>query len=308
VDEEKELNVVFSMDCLPAGGKREVHGPGRWDDAEAAPLAFARVLGELEFKATFFIAPSALERLAGPVGELACGGCELGLLCHPQLSGYQACLGSYSYEVQREIVGFSRAQWEDRLGTSPSCFRSGFFSANDYTYHVLCMEGFRQGSCSLPGRLDHDQCSVWLRGYPFPHHTDPLDRAAAGTMEFFEVPVTSDFEAAAYMSYETYTPPHLRIEEPDVHEDARDLAQRHLARMGEDGIVVKVLHFVTSNLIGWHQADDPHAERLQNLCTMVREVARQAGLRLRWRSLEALHRLRDELLGVGMALPDDEAP
>jgi len=306
VEEGKVLNVVFSMDCLPAGSKGEVHGPPRWDAAAAAPLAFAEMLDSLGFKATFFVAPEALGRLRSTAEELRDAGCELGLLCHPQLAGYQTYLGSYNYDRQREIVGFARVEWENELGQAPACFRAGFFSANDYTFHVLCMEGFRQGSCSLPGRLDHDQYSVWARSYPFPHHTDPLDRAAAGTMEFFEVPVTSDFEAASYMEYETYTPPHLRIEEPDLHDYARDLILRQVARMSEDEVPVKVIHFVTSNVIGWGQDDDPHGERLQNLCTTLREVADAEGLGPRWRSLKELHEVRDDLLGVGLIPEPDE--
>jgi hypothetical protein len=298
--EEDVLDVVFSMDCLPAGGKEDVSGPDRWDEAERSPIAFAEALDELGFGGTFFFAPESLSRMRTTAEDLGSAGFERGLLCHPQLSGYQACLGSYSYERQREIVGVARLTWEDQVGERPETFRSGFFSANDYTFHVLCMEGFRQGSCSLPGRTDHDQCSIWFQTYPFPHHTDPLDRTAAGSMEFFEVPVTSDFEAASYGDYETYTPPHLRIEEPDVHTYARDLVTRQIVRMREEELPVKVVHFVTSNIVPWGKEEDPHAERLQNLCNMLRAVAEQRGLDLRSSSLEELHQRADEAFGVDL--------
>jgi len=58
-----------------------------------------------------------------------------------------------------------------------------------------------------------------------------------------------------------------------VHEYARDLIMRHMGRMLEDKVAVRALTFVTSNLVGWHKGDDPHAERLRNLCQMLREVA-----------------------------------
>ncbi len=305
MDQEKILNLVFSMDCLPAGGREEVHGPERWDDAQAAPLAFAECMEELGFKASFFVAPEAAGRLRGQVEQLSKAGCEIGLLCHPQLSGYQACLGSYSYDRQREIVGLGRKTWANELSEAPAAFRPGFFSANDYTFHVLCMEGFAQGSCSLPGRMDNDQCSMWYRAYPFPHHTDPLDRSVAGTMEFLEVPVTSDFEAASFLTAETYTPPHLRIEEPDFHEYARDLIYRQLARMREDQVEMKVIHFVTSNVVAWHGEEDPHRERLKNIGIMLDEIAEENVLQLRWVGLEPLHQEMDELLGVGLELEDE---
>ncbi len=298
--EQDVLSVIFSMDCLPAGGATDVPGPARWDQAGESPHAFAGALDELGFRATFFVAPEALPRLGGRMEELSEAGCELGLLCHPQLGGYQSYLGSYSYDRQREIIRVGRRSWEDSLGQEPRAFRPGFFSANDYTFHAACMEAFRQGSCSLPGRMDNDQCSMWFEAYPFPHHTDPLDRLSAGTMEFYEVPVTSDFEAAASISYETYTPPHLRIEEPDLHAYAQPLMARWLDWMDEEATEVKVLHLVTSNVVNWAQQEDPHVERLRNLCQALREAAQQWELSVQWSSLEALHQRADRLLGVGL--------
>lgn len=294
--QRESLYVAFTMDCLPAGGRGDVRGPERWDDAERSVAAFARALSDEGFGGTFFVAPEAAGRLRGVADELRTAGCEVALLCHPQLSGYQSYLGSHSYDRQREIVSLARRTWEQELGEAAGTFRPGFFSANDYTFHVLCMEGFRQGSCSLPGRVDNEQCSMWFGSYPFVRHTDPLDRTAQGTMEFFELPVTSDFEAATYLSYVTYTPPHLRIEEPDIHSYARDLIVRQLDRMGQDDLPFSFISFVTSNLVGWGKEDDPHTERLRNLCSMVREAAEERGMEPRWAPLSELHDLADRLL------------
>ena len=304
--DREPLYVVFTMDCLPAGGRDEVRGPERWDCACRSVSAFAEALAGEGFGGSFFIAPAAARKMDSVVEGLREQGGELGLLCHPQLSGYQSFLGSYSFDRQREIVGTDREAWEQAVGQEPAAFRPGFFSANDYTYHVLCMEGFRQGSCSLPGRMDNEQCSMWFGSYAFAHHTDPLDRMVAGTMEFFELPVTSDFEAASYLSTSTYTPPHLRIEEPDVHAYARDLVVRQLGRMVRDDVALKVVTFVTSNVVAWGREDDPHVERLRNLCVMLREVAEERQLALRSCGLARLHELADEMFGAS-ALPDDGA-
>ncbi len=292
------LYVVLTMDCLPAGEKGEIAGPGRWEGAARAPIAFAQAVRDLGLTAGFFVAPEALPRLRSTVRQLADEGCELGLLCHPQLSGYHAYLGSYSFDRQREIVALCRDAWSEHMGRRPETFRAGFFSANDYTYHVLCLEGFRQGNCSLPGRMDNDQCSMWFRSHPFPHHTDPLDRGQAGTMEFLEVPVTSDFEAASQVGYDTFTPPHLRIEEPDVHSYVRALVCRHLDGMDEEGALLRAVHLVTSNVAAWGAEEDPHAERLGNLCAILREVAQERGLGLKGASLASLHSTADAILGV----------
>ncbi len=300
------LYVVFTMDCLPCTDREEVRGPARWDDAERSAATFADALRKEGFEGTFFVAPEVLGRLSKAVGELRTAGAELGMLCHPQLSHYQAHLGAYGFDRQREIVQLATATWADALGEAPTTFRPGFFSAKDYTFHVLCMEGFRQGSCSLPGRTDEEQYCLWHRSYPFPHHTDPLDRTLPGTMEFFEVPVTSDFEAASRLSYATYTPPHLRIEEPDVHDYARDLVVRHLDRMVEDKVGIPTLTFITSNAVGWHKDDDPHVERLQNLCQMLREVAEGRNVQLTSTSLEALHEMADRSIPAALDLDDIE--
>jgi hypothetical protein len=295
---DEKLHVVFSMDCLPAGGRGEVRGPARWDEAAFGMTAFAEAIQAEGFSATFFICPTALGRVASAVGDLRAAGAELGLLCHPQLLNFQSFLGSYSYDRQREIVGTAKSIWEDALGEPARTFRAGFFSANDYTYHVLCMEGFGQGSCSLPGRMDGEQCSMWFGSYPFAHHTDPLDRTQQGTMEFYEVPVTSDFEAATYLSYETYTPPHLRIEEPDVHDYARKLMARQVGRMREEEVPVRTVTFVTSNVVGWGRPDDPHTERLHNLCVMLRELGDDLNLDVQPASLDGVHQLEDEAVGA----------
>lgn len=119
-------------------------------------------------------------------------------------------------------------------------------------------------------------------------------------MEFLEVPVTSDFEAASFLTGETYTPPHLRIEEPDFHEYAGDLIYRQLERMQEDQVDIKVIHFVTSNVVAWHRDEDPHCARLKHISAMLDDIADEEGLQVRWVSLETLHEELDEALGVGL--------
>jgi len=285
---------AFTMDCLPASGNAEVQCLDRWEDAGSRAVAFVEALVAQGLAGTFFIAPEALERMGSAVEEIRAAGCERAVLCHPQLSGHQACLGSYNFERQREIVRLARKAWEDTLSESPVTFRPGFFSANDHTFHALIMEGFQQGSCSLPGRMDNEQCCMWFGSYPFPHHADPLDRTAQGTIEFLEVPVTSNFTVARQFHCATYTPPHLRIEVQDLHSYAHGLIEMHLDRMINEAVPVKVLTFITSNLVPWGRDDDPHVERLHNLCMIVREEAERRDMAVAWKSMAALHDLWDE--------------
>ena len=289
------LYVLFTMDCLPPNGPPMILGPSDWQEAQRGIRSFADALQAEGLSGTFFVAPEGLSRFAETGKCLREAGMELGVLCHPQLSNYQSYLGSYGYDREREIIQLHKRMWQDRLGEDPLNFRAGFFSCSDYTFQILCLEGFQQASCSLPGRIDPEQCSIWHRAYPFPHHTDPLDRKAAGTMELYEAPVTSEFEATGNASAETYTPPHLRIEEPDLNAYAEGLAESRLDRMEAEGAAVKALTFVTQNSAGWGGDESPLTERLHNLASLLNAVADRRGMRLAPGGLEALHRAADEL-------------
>jgi len=270
-----------------------IRGPLDWEDAERSIRAFADVLADEGLRGTFFVAPEALGRLCDVAQELAQAGMELGMLCHPQLSNYQSFLGCYGYDREREVIQLQKQIWQERLGTAPVNFRGGFFSASDYTFQILCLEGFHQGSCSLPGRIDAEQCSIWQGACPSPHHTDPLDRKAAGTMDFYEVPVTSQHDAPEYAPAETFTPPHLRIEAPDINEYARGLMERTLGWMDAERVPVKAVTFVTQNSAGWGGPEDPLTERLHNLASLLRSVAQRAGMRIEPADLAGLHQAAD---------------
>ncbi len=296
VPADDKVKVIFSMDCLPADCPEGFRGAESWDSALREPVAFARALHELGFSGTFFIPPESLGRMQRTVDALIALGAELGMLCHPQLSGYPGWLGSYSFDRQSEIVGLGVATWQNAMGEHPDSFRPGFFSANDHTYHVLCMQGFHQGSCSLPGRQDNEQCSMWRRAYPYPHHTDPMDRLAKGSMEFYEVPVTSGFDAEPVLGTEMFTPPHLRVEDAGIHDYLPKLVDAHLDGQAEAQVKPRVVHLITSSLVQWGAPEDPHVERLQNLCESLAEVAAKRGLKLDPATLSSVHEEADSHL------------
>jgi hypothetical protein len=297
-DDARPIYAAFTMDCLPPVGHDDVPGPPDAQWASRAPRVFVEALQEEGLGATLFVAPPAAARLGDDLQALEQGPCEFGLLCHPQLEGKQTWLGSYNFDRQRTIIAESRQAWQQHLGRRPRSFRPGFFSANDHTYHVLVMEGFTQGSCSVPARMDNDQCSMWLGARPYAHHTDPLDRLTAGSMEFLEFPVCSDYASVSSLSTASYTPQHLRIEDPNLHDFAEELIERHLENMDSADLPLSVITLDTSNVVGWGAEDDPHVERLRNLCALLRSIAERRGRALAWRSLEDLHELWDDRIGA----------
>jgi len=126
-------------------------------------------------------------------------------------------------------------------------------------------------------------------------------------MEFFEAPVTSDFEARGDPAAETYTPPHLRIEDPCLNEHARQLLHKCLQRMHEDGAPVRTLVFVTSNSAGWGAPEDPLRERLKNLTSLVREVADRWRLPLEPATMLSVHQYADSVWPRSEPAEADEA-
>lgn len=266
---------------------------------------FASVLAEEGLRGTFFVVPEALKRLQRTVGRISSADMELGLLCHPQISNYKTYLGAYSYDRHREIIHLVQEMWSEKMGEPAASFRSGFFSANDYTYQILCLEGFRQSSCSLPGRVDAEQYSMWDGTCPFPHHTDPLDRRMEGSMEVYEVPVTSDFEAGDTGSDETFTPPHLRVESPAVNDYAEDLIGKHLDRMEAESTDVRAITFVTRNSVAWGEEDDPHVERLRSLVKRVWRLAAEREMEVVPQTLASLHEQADRIWRVKRGNPVD---
>ena len=293
--QSRTLHVIMSMDCVPPRAAPGIAGPGGWEAARRAIERFGSILKEEGLLGTFFVAPEALKRLGSTVTDLLSEDMEAGLLCHPQISNYKTYLGAYDYELHREIVHLGQEIWSDKMGEPARSFRAGFFSANDYTYQILCMEGFRQSSLSLPGRVDEEQYSMWDNTFPFPHHTDPLDRRNAGSMEVYEVPVTSDFEAEDTGSDETFTPPHLRLESPGVSDYAEDLIEKHLDHMEAESAGVRAITFVTRNSVAWGREDDPHVERLQTLMKRVRRLAESKGLEVVPQTLATLHEEADRV-------------
>ena len=298
------LYLVFTMNCLPARPRGSVPGPRSWDTATGCMLEFASALDSQDLKSTFFVVPEAGKQLQDPVEQVRGHGMEAGLLCHPPIAGYRCWLGAYPYDAQREIVELARKVWQQKLGIEVKSFRPGFFSANDYTFQILLMEGFNQGSCSLPGKVSEDHSCSWDGSFPLARHTDPLDKNLRGTMEFYEVPVTSDFDAdrGDENGGKDFIPTHLCLDAPDVSERATRLARKHLERMEEEGPEVRTLTFHARNFPREGEEEPDYGQIIENTMQGVRPVAEEYEVTLRSATLAEVHREADRASGsVGPA-------
>ena len=293
------LYLVFTMDCLPARPRGSIPGPESWDTATGCMLELASALSSRDLKATFFVVPEAGRQLQDPVEQVREHGMEAGLLCHPPIAGYRRWLGAYPYDAQREIVSLARKVWQQKLGIDVESFRPGYFSGNDYTFQILLMEGFNQGSCSLPGRVNEDESCSWDDADPLARHTDPLDKNLRGTMEFYEVPVTSDFEATADddEADNEFTPPHLALEDASVVDRAPGIARKHLERMEHEGPEVRTLTFHARNFPDRVEDEPDYGKLIDGLMNSLRPLAEEHELEMKSATLAEIHRVADHASG-----------
>jgi hypothetical protein len=289
------LHVLFTMDCTPAPGTDRIPGPPSWERSRAAVRAVTDALAPHAIPPTLFVTPQAFRRNAPALEHARAAGAEVALLCHTQFLGYSSYFGNYTLDLQEEILGVAREAWEREAGHPPGTIRTGFFSANDVSWHAFLLAGFAQGSCSLPALVSVEQCADWNRAFPLAHHTDPLDRRIRGSLEFFEVPVTSDFTARPAGPEEDLSPACLRIEDPAVEERFPRLLQAAVDRAAEPETEIASLTFTTSAAVPWGRPEDPHLDRLHRLLQALRAFADEHHLTLAPVTVAQAHQAADQL-------------
>lgn len=189
------LHIVFTLNCDPVAGPSFREGPKTWELSARAIEGFCARLDHAGYVPSLFVAPRAIEEHAPLLEELHDRGIELGILLHPPTVGdgqYRNLLGTYDAVYQSELIELALEQAEAEIGFRPHSFRSRNFSANDETFRVLTGHGFRRGSVSNPGRHLPKEGAVWTGAVPDPHFAHATNRLQAGTLPFFEMPVTAD--------------------------------------------------------------------------------------------------------------------
>ncbi len=294
-----KLFVSFTLDAPPAESGTSYPTPASWDAAESAMKGFAAAVADAGMKSTVFAASTTCKRLADALTELAEAGVEVGLLTDPRLEGYKGFLASYHIDQQKEIIGLGVEVFKDRLGRPPSVFRPGEFSANRDTVIALAELEFRQCSLSLPERYVLSRYSNWRGAYPFAHHVDPLDVRQPGTLELYDVPVTSDFDKTTLNGQEEFTPLFLGPEQLDAEQHAEMLVRSHLERMARENVHVKTIVCAATTCANYARADTSVSNALRHILDTVRRAAEEADLELAPATLAEIHDEADRLYREG---------
>jgi len=287
-----ELYVVFTMDCERIRAFSPPGGPETWELSERAIRGFSQVLLTHGLIGTFFIVPETAHRHRELFLELEKEGFELGMHLHPQSFGdlrYKEYLGAYSFEEQVDLLSQAVEVWAEAFGRRPGSFRPGNFSANDVTFRALYEVGFRQGSVSAPERIMPEYKAVWAGTYPYAHHVHPNFRLIPGNLDFYEVPVTEDWDRRTWSGKSAME---LRVEMAGI-EDHKQTIDKRIVDMIERQIPVKTIVAVTHNFFDYEDPDDPKRKILKEMVAHVREASERFGLRLCPTTIEQLHQLAD---------------
>ena len=203
------FHVCWSIDCESCRkdvndlelGRRSIEG-------------FCEILNDNGWKSTLFLMPEEIGSLADLLYKKAEEGHELGLHLHPEESGYRSdYLGVYSRNEQIEIISKSIETFEKVLGIPPISIRSGYGSANDFTFSVLQELGFKQCSMSFPGRKMSNIASNWAGAPLFAHYANPNNRFLENGLDLVEIPISVDWET---MIWGGIHPQDLRVEFTDA--------------------------------------------------------------------------------------------
>ena len=296
---EDRLFVSFTMDCPGVARGTGYPGPASWPFAKKSMVGFVQALGAAHLKASLFLASDLCKRVGDTVSEFDDSRVELGLLSDPRLEGFKGSLAGYRVDYQKEIISLGVSTFQNVFGREPETFRPGEFSANNDTVIAACELGFRQGSFSLPERDVASACSTWKGAYPFSHHMDPLDVLHPGTLELYDVPVTSDFDRTTLNGQEEFTPLFLGTEQRDIKSNAAFLVSKHIERMTREDIHVKTITCMSTNAANYADPGSRASQMLAHVIDTIKRLADEHHLMLVPATLADIHAEADRLYQEG---------
>lgn len=288
----KEIRIVLTMDCEPttATNSPRASGPADWAQGERAVKGYFNIARTYGLPVSYFVHPEAAISQAGLFKELAGRGACLGLHMHPWKysmwrhgSGkYFEDYGALSEPDQRSLLNEASRLWGEAIGHSPLYFRPGTFSANDAMFRALAAEGFRGGSCSIPGRVWPDVRAVWSGTEPDPHRANAQFRHIRGSLEFAEVPCSVDFSTVLKEEAKR------RQQHPDLRPDTdwpakhgisyETIATNILAQIKTRAPAIPVIVILTHNHFEYSDGANAVTRRLKASLDAVRAACSATGV------------------------------
>lgn len=278
------LYVTWTMDCE---GIQELStatgGPATWELSERAMRGYVDSLASHGHRATLFLTPLVAEQQAAVVRDLRDQGAEPGMHLHPQTAdfGLDRHLGQLVDDMQELLLREGQARVAEAVGTAPTSFRPGCFSASDDTYPILADLGFTAGSVSLPGRNLPEVGAVWPGAEPFAHWADGDHRCRTGDLPFLEMPSCVDLADVERGPHVTGDACHLRLEREGILDWGPAILREHVLRQLELDWWLKSIVIMTHNTREYGSEEEPARQALECLVGALEDMATEFGLQIR---------------------------
>jgi hypothetical protein len=217
------------------------------------------------------------------VRGLQAQGAEAGMHLHPQTADFRrnGHLGQLPAEEQEVLLHQARDRITAAVGTTPTSYRSGCFSASDATFPILADLGFTAGSVSLPGRNLPDLGAVWPGAEPFAHWANAGDRGEIGDLPFLEMPTATDLADVEREADVIGDAQHLRLEREGILDWGPGLLRDYVQEQIELGWWLKTLVIMTHNTREYGREDESARQALECLIVAIDETAAEFGLEMK---------------------------
>lgn len=300
IERPRKIFFAYTMDCERIAAESYLkNGTPSWEVSEKAILGMADVLraqGAVRAGA-FYPTPATAAKHRQLFLDLHGEGFDIGCQFHCDTfrdGEYTEHLGRYGYDEQYEILSLAKNDWEQTLGLPLTTWRCGFCSANDHTFRILDELGIRQSSSSMPGRYYPQVAANWVGAHRFPHHASRLNRLVAGSLELYEVPVTTH-------PYEWADPEHtsardLRPDRGSPPQFYKDIIDAHIEYMLRADAPVKAIVSITHNTIDFLDPGNPKRQLMEFQVDYAKTAIEAQGCEFVPAALEDIHREAD---GIG---------
>lgn len=258
-----DFYVCWSIDC--ESSRKEIN------DTELGKRAingFCNILDSYGWKGTLFLIPEELKYMPELLIKKHEEGHELALHLHPDESGYpNGYMGTYSMEVQQEIIEKGMDEFKKILGISPVSIRTGFGSANDYTFKAISNAGLKYSSSSFPGRKLTSVASNWAGAPLYTHYANPNNRMLQDGLDLVEMPISVDWDT---MVWGGLHPQDLRVEYTDAKNHGF-LIRKCIKRQIDENLAFKALLPFTHNIFDYSDHKNFRRETMEG---MIKEIIR----------------------------------
>jgi len=299
-ENKQEIFFAFNMDCERIKTESWMNdGCPSWEISEKAIRGMAQVFEDKGIIAEFCPTSDVAKKHSELFLEMKKRGHGLGLQFHADSFkdlSYRKHLGFYNYKEQKDMLAIAKKDWEDALGMECTLFRTGYNTANDYTFPVLEELGFKSVSSGSPGDYDEKIGRRWIGLYPFPHHCSSKSRLICGELQLYNLLTPSiDHEKYKWKQKNNRRRLRLVVDELFPEETYREIVESSIDTQFLVNQPVKIVQVATHNTFDYLDENIPQRKTMEFLIDCTRDVCKQKGLNFVPATLDQIHQEADRV-------------